>query len=420
MQPDVDIDFSVLDRGPLTVLPAADIPIEAPQHSWQPWRLDEMTAEPMFLPEIAGAVYRAMRHLISGEPDVGKGWLTHWFEMLELQSGAYVVRVDFEQGPAMTLSRLRALGITDEQLGRYLYLQPREPLDETMRADLDRLLERTRPTLVTFDAYAGLLGLHDADPNSERDIERVNRRTVDLFRRHRATTIILDHPVKSTAERGRYSSGNGRKLAECDVHIRVDRAQPFGRGRSGVAKLVNLKDRPGGLPTPRVGEFHLHSDGENVTCELRAPAVDQAGSSDPTRFRPTLLMERASVWIATQPAPVSRNQVETNVKGNDKHIRTALDVLTDEGYLAETEGPQGARLVASVRPYRQDDDRPRSTSADLGQTSVLTEDIDLGHRFPPLRGDEAEVEPATTDIDLGHQNGRDTGDGATRVQEFVG
>ena len=82
----------------------------------------------------------------------------------------------------MTRSRFVDLGLTVEELGHIYYYEPREPLSDEGRAVLVDEIATVRPTVAVFDAYAGLLGIFDYDPNTERDIERVNRRVVDPFR----------------------------------------------------------------------------------------------------------------------------------------------------------------------------------------------------------------------------------------------
>lgn len=387
-------------------------------HSWRPRVLTREQLQPSAHPEIGGILYRTHRHLVSGEPETLKGWFLLVLSLEELRSGSHVAWVDFEQGPSMTLGRLRDLGATDDELERFLYIEPREPLDQSAREELTGIIAEAKPTLVVFDAYAGLLGLEDGDPNSEQAIERVNRRYIDMFRHAGAATVIVDHPVKNPTERGRYSGGSGRKLAEVDVHLRLTRGQPFGKGHTGTARIDVLKDRPGGLPHPSIGTLALTScpTSGQITWEIRAPENDTAAI---TSFRPTGYMEKVSVYLELQTGPVSRNQVETTVTGKAPVIRTALDHLTHEGYVVETRGQRGARLVTSEKSYREarDEVGTRSPSADANQsldlvqtepletegndlvpprphlvpTSSRDEDDDFVPRRSPLRGDEDEV-----------------------------
>ena len=90
--------------------------------------------------------------------------------------------------------------------------------------------------------------------------------------------------MKSRDNRGRYSSGNARKLAEVEVHIGMERGKHFARGTTGMARMRNHKDRIGGLPYPLIGELHLASDPATlaVTWEIRPPA--EADAHDPGTF----------------------------------------------------------------------------------------------------------------------------------------
>jgi hypothetical protein len=76
-------------------------------------------------------------------------------------------------------------------------------------------------------------------------------------------------------------------------------------------------------------------------------------------FRPTILMERASKAIELTPG-LSKRGVRDGVKGDNRALEQALELLILEGYVeARPEG--NAVRHHSVRPYRQtDDERPAS------------------------------------------------------------
>lgn len=129
---------------------------------------------------------------------------------------------------------------------------------------------------------------------------------------------------------------------------------PLARGATGLAKITTHKDRPGWLPRPKAAELALSSDPDThaITWEFR-PA---AGDPDQT-FRPTVLMERVSAYVAACNGELpSRNSIEENVKGKRDYVRRAVDVLLVEGYLSERSGARGARLLESVKPYRETED----------------------------------------------------------------
>lgn len=340
--------------------------------SWEPLTLADVDlVAPPVEPSIGGLTYPGSRLLVSGEPESLKSWLAAVMAVERVRLGERVVWCDFEQGPAVTRSRFVDLGLADEGLARVLYLAPREPLEAEARELLRRQLEEARPTVAVFDAYAGLLGVHDLDPDSSRDIERVNRLVVDVFRANGATVAILDHVVKAKDSRSRYSSGSGRKLAEVEVHLGLERVAHFKRGGAGSARIRNHKDRLGGLPYPLVGELHVTSDPTSgrVESQLRPPGETHADTGEAGGFRPTGYMERVSVYLELRPEPVTRRAVETDVTGKAEWVRQALDVLTRERYVVETPGARGARLVESVKPYREADDLVPDTGDDLGTSS---------------------------------------------------
>ena len=328
--------------------------------SWLAHNLANIVAEYRAEPTVGGLAYPGSRFLVSGEPESLKSWLAAVLAVDRVQANENVVWIDFEQGPAMTRERLVALGLTADDLARVYYIEPREPLSDDGRAQLVENVSFVRPSLTVVDAYAGLLGVHDHDPNSERDIERVNRRVVDVFRDAGSTVLILDHVVKARDNRSRYSSGNGRKLAEVEAHIGMERAKHFGRGQTGIARLRNHKDRLGGLPHPLVGELHLKSDPNTneVSWEIRPP-TSATPASEPASFRPTGLMERVSFYLELQPEPVSKRTIEEHVKGKGEYVRLAADCLVAEGFATASPGPRNSQLVKSARPYREADDRSR-------------------------------------------------------------
>lgn len=295
-------------------------------------------------PSVSGVGYPGSRVLVSGEPESLKSWLA---AVVAVETDNQVVWVDFEQGPEVTRARFEALGLTGPLLESIHYIAPREPLGDEDRLHLIEDLAWVRPALTVFDAYAGLLGVHDLDPDSSRDIERVNRHVVDVFRDAGSTVLILDHVVKQKDARSRYAAGSGRKLAEVEVHIGCERIKHFARGTAGAARLRNHKDRLGGLPHPIIGELHLTSDPNTgaVTWAIRPPDAAQPTTTD--SFRPTGLMERVSMWLEHQAEPQSRRAVERNVTGKTDYLRLACAHLVGEGYVTDDDG------LVSVRPYRE-------------------------------------------------------------------
>jgi hypothetical protein len=323
-------------------------------HSWLPVDLVSLDADPPAPPSIAGLLYPGRRHVISGEPESLKTWGALVFCAAEIRAERSVLYIDFENGVAATLERLRDLDLRDEEIHRFCYVSPDEPITgPTVLADVHELVAGR--SLIVVDSFTGALEIHGCDPNSGRDVERFYRTVVRPLQGAGAAVVLLDHVPKDRERRGKFSIASERKLGGADVHFGFEVIRPFGRGKSGLAKIVTHKDRPGHLARPKAGELELTSDPELglVSCEIR-PA-DPADEQHP--FRPTNLMEKVSQYVAAHvDGPPSRNDLEKNIAGKAAFVRKAIDVLVAEEYLVEEEGPRNARLLRSLKPYREADD----------------------------------------------------------------
>jgi hypothetical protein len=118
-------------------------------HSWKPIDLLAFVNAPPEPPSIGGLVYPGRRHVFSGEPETLKTWGALVLAAEEIQAEHEVVYVDFEMGAREHAARLRALGLDDEQIARFLYIAPSEPMtDSGIAADVESLLgERGRDLL---------------------------------------------------------------------------------------------------------------------------------------------------------------------------------------------------------------------------------------------------------------------------------
>lgn len=329
----------------------------AAAHSWRPVDIVGRGDVPAVLPSLGGIAYPGARHVYLGEPESMKTWAALALAVEEIRAGRTVVYVDAENGPAIMLERLRQLGLTDEEIaGRFAYLEPSEPLTAgAIRADVDALLERLRPALVVLDSFDALLALHGLDPNASKDVEAFYRYVVGPLRAHGAAVVILDHVTKSKEARGRFAIGSQRKTGAAEVALGFEIVQPFGRGRTGLARIVTHKDRLGHLARPRAAELELRSDpGTGAVAWTFRAAQDATGDT----FRPTRLMEKVSRYVeahVAEEAP-ALSAIETGVEGKGAYVRQAVEILVAEAYLEEQSGPRGARRFTSRQRYRETDE----------------------------------------------------------------
>jgi hypothetical protein len=157
----------------------------------------------------------------------------------------------------------------------------------------------------------------------------------------------LDHVTKDRETRGRYALGAGHKLAGVDVAYSVELREPFGRGRSGLARIDVMKDRPGfvrqaGISSSRaIAEFSMTSNPDgSMDAELRPPPTGA--------FRPTVLMGRVAEYLATCGSEPSQAEILRTVRGKRDGLILALECLVEEGYVARR--MDGAGHASSPRP----------------------------------------------------------------------
>jgi hypothetical protein len=335
---------------------AAQTPPAAATHSWQVQDLLEVGAEPPAPPDLGDLFYCGRRHVVSGQDDAGKSWLLLAIAADELRANRGVVWIDTDyMGASMALERLRALEVDDARIRKlFAYLQPAEALGEQAREDVVALIRERRARLVTIDAFNAALSLHGYSPKSTEEVEAFFGRVVAPFQRAGAAVVLPDHVVKKKEDRGHYAYGSERKVTGVDLHLGLTPLEPFGRGARGRSKLTVHRDRVGFLEKPSPGVFVLDSDPDTGRCSWRIEPAHEIG--DEGYFRPTNLMEKVSRYLELHAEPQSRNQIEQDVPGKAAGIRTAIDVLVREEFAVEFEGAHSARLVRSLRPFRETDE----------------------------------------------------------------
>jgi hypothetical protein len=377
-------------------------PQPAPQHTWVPIDLIAAALAPPDPPTIGGIVYPGRRHIFSGEPESLKTWATLCLEVEQIQKGCTVVHIDLEMGRRDIVERLRHLGATDQEVtDHFVYIEPSEAITaDGVLEHVTNLIATRRPTLVVIDAFTGALAIHGWNPNSDVEIEAFYINVVDVLRRNGAAVVLLDHLPKDKENRGMYSIGSGRKVGATDVHLSFEIIQPFGRGKTGKAKLTVKKDRPGHLPRPKAAILQLVSDPETGAINFTWNAVEEEAQRT-AEFRPTTLMEKISRYMEKHLEVASRNKIETDVQGSVKGKRMGLDILVREGYLTEEEGPNRTRITRFVKQYRAPAEGQKEQFVGSSNSTVRRTDeppasssppegplVERGHQGTNLPGDE--------------------------------
>jgi hypothetical protein len=274
----------------------------------------------------------------------------------ELLAGRGVVWINTDAMSAAEMyERLHAFGVDDETIVRLFYLvEPETMLGEKETANLLDFVADTDGRYVVGDALNSLLALHGAETTVTEDVEAFLHRW-HPFAKAGCAVAFPDHVVKAKEERGQYAYGSERKITGTQVHLGLKAFPKIRRGELGKVKITVYRDRVGFLYQNPPGMFVLDSDPETGACRFWFER-DRSGGED--GFRPTGLMEKVSRYLERWDGSASRSrkQIEEDVTGKRDYIRQAIDRLCEESYAEEVDGPHNARLVVSLRPYRETDD----------------------------------------------------------------
>lgn len=343
--------------------------------SWWPRDVDGLLAgevveepAPEFLARDDGhrLFYAGKVNALIGESESGKTWVGLLTVAQTLQVGLACLYLDFEDTLAGIVGRLRALGVTDAQLARLTYISPDEGFDLPQKRDLMETLKAGGFALVLFDGVNAAMTLLGLDLEKNKDATDFSLRLLRPLKRTGACLVTIDHVTKSKDNRGSYAIGAQAKRADIDgCALIVEVAQPFGRGQTGKLRLTVGKDRPGRVRAVAAGAKNaglaVLSSQPDGTVRITVEAPDLRPAAERGTFRPTVLMERVSLYLEALPKEspgVSENQVIKQVRGGSgpKQLPLALQTLIDEGYVCQTLTVGGTKQNKLLRPYRQGQD----------------------------------------------------------------
>lgn len=337
--------------------------------SWLPVDLaaivagDHAEEPPAFVTRTDGValLYAGKLHLVSGEPEAGKGWLACHACAERLRAGEAAVYFDFEDTATTIVSRLLALGVPgDAILERFSYVRPDDPLSDATWPQIVGLVGVDAPALAVIDGVTEALTLHGLDLKDNADVAKWRKLLPRRLANLGPAVVEIDHVGRDREARGRYSIGAQHKLAGVDVAYTLEVVEPFARGREGRVKVKVHKDRPGFVREHAEGaliatmRLTSHIDG-SVGVALEPPTERGAA------FRPTYLMERVSVALEEAPGGMSKRAIRAAVSGRNDVIDLALELLVSDGYVDRH--PDGRTIAHnSVRPYRESDDEGHENS----------------------------------------------------------
>lgn len=366
----------ILGRTPTPAVETqADDPDEPPSldaSSWYARPVLDRAAQQAAAPEPALLARTDGTHLLYpgkinglvGESESGKSWVAlHAVEQL-LKEGRRAAVLDFEDAASTWVSRLRLLGITDEQLTLLRYADPDESLDVVGRAALAEMLADHDPALIVLDGANAAMTLLGLELNDNADATKFNRLVLKPLTQLGAAVLTIDHVPKNSEQRGKGAIGAQAKRAMIDgAQFIVEVTQPFGVGQRGELKLLVDKDRAGYVRGQSggarfAGKVVIDSIAETSTSMwVEAPHGQDQGDEP---WRPTHLMEQVSKLLEDVTDGLSGRNIREEVKGRVEHIRTAVDALVEGGWAERSTraGRGGGVIFTIAHPYREGDKPP--------------------------------------------------------------
>ena len=340
--------------------PAEDEP-EPERADWAPLDLDEVlggNAEPptptILAPTNGTALlYEGRVNSIFGESGVGKTWIELAAIVDVIGRGGIAMLIDLEDTPHGIISRLRLLGLTDHQIRtQFLYVSPQTGWSPAAQATIATLLAETDIELVCIDSTGEAMAASGVKGNDDDDVARWFVNFPKFIARRGPAVLIIDHIPKDPNAPSGYAIGSQRKIAAVDgAAYRVESIKVPSRVDDGVLKVIVAKDRHGnhtkGKAAATVAVTHTDR-GVKVTLTTEAAPVDDKG-----KFRPTIIMERVSLLLEQRPG-LSRRQIESQTSGKAASIRTAIDLLFQEGNIDFAVGSsKGGAAFEVVKPFRE-------------------------------------------------------------------
>lgn len=349
-------------------------PAETERTSWWPCGLDATldNDEPEPAPEFLtrsdghGTWYRGRVNGIIGPSESGKTWVALHGLAQAVHAGHRVTILDFEDTERGVIGRLLALGLSPEQIRDHVaYIAPDEPFHPYLPTgrDLHEHLDQWKPDVLLLDGFNAAMTIQGLELMSNKDATSFFQQILNPLADRDITVAYVDHTPKDKANESSGGIGaQAKRSMTKGCTLRVDVIKPFGKGQEGRLRIIADKDRQGfvrGVSAPSkmghwVGDVTVHSTADgDVRITFDPPeGFDPERPEQPATFRPTVLMGRVSTWLQDHPG-AGRNEVIDGVTGNEKHVKTALRVLVEEGWVTIEKGRNNKSLHTFVAPFNE-------------------------------------------------------------------
>lgn len=204
--------------------------------------LEETEPDPDIL--VDDLLYGAGVHLLSGHPGGGKTTVAMHLAIDAMTAGTHVAWLDYETNKRQAKRRLEDCGCSPA-LAAERFHYARFPL--AAEQHLAEIAQRWPNVMVVVDSMSKALASAGINEDIPSEVTQWTTRVVQAVKALDLPFVVIDHVAKNARDT-RYSRGAGSKLADVDVHLRVETNEPFNRERKGALTLHLEKDRDGFLP----------------------------------------------------------------------------------------------------------------------------------------------------------------------------
>ncbi|MET8401419.1 AAA family ATPase [Streptomyces sp900116325] len=323
-----------------------------------------------------GLFYPGRMNSVASESEAGKTWFALIACLQEINDGNHVLYLDFEDDAGGVVGRLLCLGAHPATVLEFFhYVRPENSPSDIDLIDLAAVLE-TSPTLAIVDGVTEGMSLFGLELKDNTDIAKFGRVLLRPLMNAGAAVVTLDHVVKSTENRGRYSIGGVHKLNGLNgVMYMLENRRPFGIGLTGKSTIRVAKDRPAQIRKnglPHSSGMHWYADlvvksesAEFAEAHLYAPTVrdEEDREADEDQKRVNKLSAKVIDALAGAPTPLTGKGIEDRVSGRAVDVRRAVAALVDAGRIVAEPGARGAILHRLPTPVTQQDEPPKEDAA---------------------------------------------------------
>lgn len=323
-----------------------------------------------------GLFYPGRMNSVASESEAGKTWFALIACLQEINDENHVLYLDFEDDAGGVVGRLLCLGANPKDVLEFFhYVRPENAMTPADQVDLAAVLE-TKPTLAIVDGVTEGMSLFGLELKDNTDIAKFGRMLLRPLQHAGAAVVTLDHVVKSSENRGRYSIGGVHKLNGLNgVMYMLENRRPFGIGVTGKSTIRVAKDRPGQIRKNGLSHssgMHWYADlvvksesQEYAEAHLYAPSVrdEDEREADEEERRMRALQNKVIDALAGASGPLPGKGIEDRVAGRAVDVRRAVAALVDAGRIETEPGPRGATLHKLATPSTNGDEPPTEEAA---------------------------------------------------------